>query len=58
MHSQGRGRRSSGDTVVPAGLTNVAAIAAGGFHSLALKEDGTLALWGTISEGVSTILRR
>jgi hypothetical protein len=31
---------------VPAGLNNVAAIAAGSMHSLALKTDGTMIAWG------------
>jgi alpha-tubulin suppressor-like RCC1 family protein len=31
---------------VPAGLTNVIAIAAGAAHSLALKRDGTVQAWG------------
>jgi len=30
----------------PAGLSGVTAIAAGGFHSLALKSDGTVVAWG------------
>jgi hypothetical protein len=36
----------SGQTNIPLGLTNVAAIAAGAYHSLALKSDGTVAGWG------------
>jgi hypothetical protein len=31
---------------VPLGLTNVAAIAGKGYHSVALKSDGTIAAWG------------
>ena len=31
---------------MPAGLSNVVAISAGGFHSLALKGDGTVVAWG------------
>ena len=31
---------------VPPGLTNVAAVAGGGAHSLALKADGTVVAWG------------
>ncbi len=39
-------------TPVPvAGLTNIVAIAAGGFHSLALKQDGTVMAWGYDGEG-------
>ena len=36
---------------VPPGLTNVTAIAAGTFHSLALKSDGTVIAWGINSYG-------
>jgi hypothetical protein len=42
---------SSGQSTVPPGLTNLVAIAAGGFHSLALKTDGTGAAWGDDSYG-------
>jgi hypothetical protein len=35
-----------GQADVPAGLSNVVAIAAGDFHSLALKGDGTVMAWG------------
>ena len=31
---------------MPAGLSNIVAIAAGGFHSLALRSDGTVVSWG------------
>ncbi|GIO16397.1 hypothetical protein J19TS2_59520 [Cohnella xylanilytica] len=31
---------------IPAGLSNVTAIAAGYYHALALKEDGTVTAWG------------
>jgi len=31
---------------VPVGLTNIVAIAGGPRHHLALKRDGTLAMWG------------
>ena len=40
------GDDSAGQTNVPAGLSNVVAIAAGGFHSLALKTDGSVVAWG------------
>ena len=33
-------------TKMPNGLTNVVAIAAGYFHSVALKADGTVVAWG------------
>ena len=35
-----------GQSIVPAGLSNVVAIAAGGYHSTALKKDGTVVMWG------------
>jgi pimeloyl-ACP methyl ester carboxylesterase len=44
------GDNSQGQTNVPAGLTNVIAIAAGGNHSLALKSDGTVVAWGDPAE--------
>ncbi len=40
---------------VPASLSNVVAIAAGGDHSLALKSDGTIVAWGSNDHGESTI---
>ena len=51
------GSNAYGETSIPPGLTNVAAIAAGGSfaglgaamgHSLAMKKDGTLVGWGQI----------
>jgi alpha-tubulin suppressor-like RCC1 family protein len=35
-----------GQTIVPPGLTGVAQVAAGTFHSLALKSDSTVVAWG------------
>jgi alpha-tubulin suppressor-like RCC1 family protein len=40
------GDRCCGQTVVPAGLSGVTAIAAGDYSSLALKADGTVVAWG------------
>lgn len=40
-----------GQCDVPAGLSNVVAVAAGEFFSLALKTDGTLVAWGTDDHG-------
>ncbi len=40
------GDNSSGETSVPDGLHDVIAIAAGGFHSMALKSDHTIVAWG------------
>jgi len=41
------GKNNEGQVTVPADLTNVAGIAAGSTHSLALRDDGTVALWGS-----------
>ena len=40
------GQNPYGQCTVPLGLTNVASIAAGENHSLALKADGTVVAWG------------
>ncbi len=49
----------SGQCAVPAGLSDVTAIAAGGWHieshSLALKSDGTVVAWGSNSYGETTV---
>jgi hypothetical protein len=47
----GWGLNNIGQTTIPADLTGVTAIAAGYFHSLALKSDGTVAGWGGNSNG-------
>lgn len=39
----------------PAGLTNVVAIGAGAYHSLAVKSDGTVVAWGWDNGGQSTV---
>jgi outer membrane protein assembly factor BamB len=44
-----------GQTTVPTGLSGVIAIAAGGWHSLALKSDGTVVGWGDNANGQSTV---
>jgi alpha-tubulin suppressor-like RCC1 family protein len=44
-----------GETNVPPDLTNAIAIAAGGFHSLALKSDGTVVAWGRNTEGETNV---
>ncbi|RJF98138.1 PxKF domain-containing protein [Noviherbaspirillum saxi] len=49
------GRNDFGQSNVPAGLTGVAAIAAGFGHSLALKSDGTVVGWGFNCCGQVTI---
>ena len=51
----GWGDNSYGQTNIPAGLTNVVAIAAGDYHSLALKADGTVVGWGDNSYGQTNI---
>jgi hypothetical protein len=45
----------NGQTNVPAGLSNVVAIAAGGYHSLALKNDGTVVSWGMNTYGQTNV---
>ena len=49
------GLNTSGQTNVPAGLSNSVAIAAGYNHSLALKSDGTISAWGLNTSGQITI---
>ena len=43
------GSNTKGQTNVPPSATNVIAVAAGWYHSLALRSDGTVVSWGTIS---------
>jgi len=45
-HGRRLGQRHLHQTEVPAGLSGVKAIAGGGYHSLALKGDGTVVGWG------------
>src|SRR5439155_26185119 len=40
------GYNNYGQTTIPAGLTNVTAVAVGNIHSLALKADGSVVAWG------------
>ena len=40
------GGNDAGQCTVPAGLSGVTAIAAGVYHSLAVKSDGTVVAWG------------
>jgi hypothetical protein len=47
--------RRSGQIEVPVGLTNVVAISAGGFHSLALGENGAVAAWGDNQYGQTNL---
>jgi alpha-tubulin suppressor-like RCC1 family protein len=43
------GDNASGQTAVPAGLSDVVAIAAGESHTVALKGDGTVVAWGAMA---------
>ena len=49
------GSNNAGQTNVPPGLTNVAMIAAGGSHSLAVKRDGTVSSWGLDNIGQASV---
>ena len=51
----GFGQLTSGQTNMPAGLTNVVAIASGGYHNLALKADGTVIAWGNDTYGQTNV---
>ena len=46
---------NDGAGIVPTNLSNVVAIAGGGFHSLALKSDGTVVAWGLTNSGQTTV---
>ena len=52
----GRGNNGYGQSGVPAGLSNVVAIAAGANRSLALKSDGTIVAWGWNTPNASGIV--
>lgn len=49
------GQNTHEQTTVPAGLTNLKAVAAGTYHTLALKDDGTVVAWGDNSAGKATV---
>src|SRR5205823_409585 len=49
------GNNSGGQCNVPQNLRNVASIAGGQEHSLALRTGGTLAVWGGNSDGQTNI---
>ena len=46
---------NDGQATVPAGLSGVVAIAARGFHTVALKQDGTVVAWGSNNSGQTTV---
>ena len=46
-----------GQINVPSDLTNVVAISAGPWHTLALRADGTIAAWGDTEAGDLVIPR-
>jgi Regulator of chromosome condensation (RCC1) repeat len=45
------GDNSQGQTDIPAGATNVVAVAAGAWHSLGLRANGSVLAWGDDNEG-------
>src|SRR5207247_1102435 len=49
------GDNTYGQTSVPAGLSNVVAVAAGFGHSLAVRSDGTVVAWGSNSSGETNV---
>ena len=49
------GDNGDGQTTVPSGLSNVVAIAAGGYHSLALTAEGRVVAWGDNGCGQTTV---
>ena len=49
------GRNDYGQTSVPVGLSGVTAIAGGGLHTVALKNDGTVVAWGYNSDGQTSV---
>ena len=51
----GWGDNTSGQSTVPSDLSSATAIAAGGAHSLALKNDGAIVAWGNNDYGQSTV---
>jgi hypothetical protein len=49
------GYNASGQATVPPSLVQVIAVAAGGYHSLALKSDGTVVAWGGNTSGQANV---
>ena len=52
---RGLGYNDHGESTVPASLSNVIAIAAGEFQSLALRSDGKVVSWGWSAAGQTTV---
>jgi len=50
------GDNSGGQTEVPTNLDNAVAIAGGDYHSVAIRDDGTLVAWGFDDEGQIDVL--
>ena len=49
------GSNSQGQTKAPSDLTDAQAIAAGGYHTVALKKNGTVVAWGAKGQGRTTV---
>jgi alpha-tubulin suppressor-like RCC1 family protein len=49
------GNNSYGQSTIPADLSHVRAIAAGWYHTVALKSDGTVVEWGDNGSGQTTV---
>ena len=49
------GYNDYGQTSVPVGLSGVTAIAGGGAHTVALKNDGTVVAWGYNGSGQTSV---
>ena len=50
----GWGRNDYGQADIPSGLSNVASVASGLYHSLALRTDGTVIAWGAGTNNTGT----
>ena len=49
------GADTNGEVDVPSGLNNVVALAGGQYHSVALKNDGTITAWGYNGDGETDV---
>jgi alpha-tubulin suppressor-like RCC1 family protein len=55
----GWGDNSRGQITIPSDATNVVSVAAGRYHSLALRADGTVTGWGStnvVADGMSNVV--